>query len=385
MDNGRALRKQYLLCLLLPVLATVSRADDQAPGNAVAALEARLEAGTAGLAYDEHHGYLPALLAALDVPPDSQVLSFTRSSLQFDRIGPKTPRAIYFGPDIALGQVHDGKVIEIIANDRRGGVAFYTLDAAKSGEPRFTEEGDRCVACHGMVSTVAPGWIVASIAATEDGTPHFIDIAHPFTLTDQTVPFDQRWGGWYVTGASPGMRHLGNVTAADPARPFDLPVGETLASLSGRFDTAQTLKPASDIVALMTLEHQSGFINRAYALNGGYSEKALEDLVAYMTFADEVALPGPVRGDSGFTAAFAGKGPRDGKGRSLRDFDLQTRLFRYPLSYMVYSTAFDSLKPEIKGRLWRRLYDTLRASGPGRDAIAILAATKTGLPGYWKP
>jgi len=377
------MKARVLLPLIL--LATVSRADDQAPTNPVAALEARLEAGTASLAYGDVHGYLPALLAALAVPQDSQVLTFTRSSLQFDRISPKAPRAIYFGPDVAVGQVHDGKLIEIIANDRRGAAAFYTLDAARSDKPRFTEEGDRCVACHGMVNAVAPGWIVASIAATEDGTPHFTDIAHPFDLTDQTRPFEQRWGGWYVTGRAPAMRHMGNVTAPDPGQPFDLPPGITLASLSDRFDTAQTLKPTSDIVALMTLEHQAGFINRLYALNGSYSDKALADLVAYMTFADEVPLPGPVSGDSGFTAAFAKQGPHDAGGRSLRDFDLQTRLFRYPLSYMVYSGAFDSLKPEIKEKLWRRLYDILHMSGPGRDAIAILAATKPGLPAYWKP
>jgi hypothetical protein len=181
------------------------------------------------------------------------------------------------------------------------------------------------------------------------------------------------------------MQHLGNVTALDPDKPFDLPEGRTLASLSGRFDPAHALKATSDIVALMTLEHQTGFINRLFALNMRYSDAALDDLVTYMTFANEVALPGPVSGDSGFTADFAKRGPRDSKGRSLRAFDLKTRLFRYPLSYMVYSDAFDSLKPDIRDRLYRRLYDTLKTKGTdGADAIAILAATKPGLPDYWK-
>ncbi|HMH65320.1 MAG TPA: hypothetical protein VK515_07025, partial [Rhizomicrobium sp.] len=77
--------------------------------------------------------------------------------------------------------------------------------------------------------------------------------------------------------------------------------------------------------------------------------------------------------------------PRDARGRSLRSFDLKTRLFRYPLSYMVYSSAFEALKPEIRDRLYRRLYDTLKTKGAdGTDAIAILAATKPGLPDYWK-
>jgi hypothetical protein len=104
-----------------------------------------------------------------------------------------------------------------------------------------------------------------------------------------------------------------------------------------------------------------------------------------MTFASEVPLPGPIQGNSGFTADFAKRGPFDGKGRSLRSFDLNNRLFRYPLSYMIYSTAFESLPPDTKDKLYRRLYDALKTKGTdGADAIAILAATKTGLPGYWK-
>jgi hypothetical protein len=163
-----------------------------------------------------------------------------------------------------------------------------------------------------------------------------------------------------------------------------MPAGQTLASLTGRFPAHQTLRPTSDIVALMTLEHQSGFINRAGALNADPSDAALDALADYMTFADEVALPVAVRGDSGFAAEFAARGPRDSQGRSLRDFDLKTRLFRYPLSYMIYSGAFDALKPQIKAKLWRKLYDTLETRPGGNDAVAIAAATRPGLPDYWK-
>jgi len=188
-----------------------------------------------------------------------------------------------------------------------------------------------------------------------------------------------------VTGTTENMHHLGNVTALDPNNPYELPQGRTLASLSGRFDPAHTLTSSSDIVALMTLEHQTGFINRLFALNKRYSDAALEDLVSYMTFANEVALPGAVTGNSGFTSDFANRGPHDRKGRSLRSFDLKTRLFRYPLSYMIYSDAFAALQPDIRDKLYRRLYDTLKAKGTdGADAIAILAKTKPGLPDYWK-
>ena len=371
----------------MAAIAAASRASETSvSNNVVEALEAKLEKGEIKFTYaPDGHGYLKSVLEALKVSPDSQVLPFTKSSLQFDRIGPDTPRAVYFSDDVAVGAVHPGGLIEILANDRRGGVAFYTIDNSTSGKPHLQEESARCVVCHGMVNNVTPGWIVANITAAADGMPQIPNPAHPFDFTDQTRPFEDRWGGWYVTGKSENMRHLGNVTASDPGKPFDLPEGHTLASLSGRFDPAHTLKPSSDIVALLTLEHQTGFIDRLYALNMHYSDAALDDLVAYMTFANEVALPGAVTGDSGFAADFAKRGPTDSKGRSLRAFDLKTRLFRYPLSYMVYSTAFDTLKPDIRDKLYRRLHDALKAKGAdGAEAIAILAETKPGLPDYWK-
>jgi hypothetical protein len=207
----------------------------------------------------------------------------------------------------------------------------------------------------------------------------------PFSFTDHTVPFEIRWGGWYVTGTTGAMRHRGNVTA-EPLAPYDLPLtaGHNVTDLSKLFDTSQVLQPSSDVVALMVLEHQAGFINRAFALNVLYTEEDADQLADYMTFAEEVKLPGPAQGNTGYAARFAAKGPRDAKGRSLRDFELQTRLFRHPLSYMIYSTAFDALRPDTKARLWQKLHDRLRQSEAGREAIAIAAATKPGIPESWK-
>lgn len=378
--------------LLILLAALPARAAE--PSNIIEALQQRLDKGQTKLTFaDDGHGYLKSVLAALDVPQDSQVLSFTRSSLQYDKISPQHPRTIYFGDDLAVGAVHDGKLLEFLVNDRSGKLAFYTLEAARTDKPHFDSEQANCAACHGMVNRYALGWMVANITATADGTPQFTDPARPFDFTEQDKPFETRWGGWYVTGTSGTMNHRGNVTAEDPLRPFDLPEGKGLniTDLSGRFDVKQTLKPTSDIVALMTLEHQTGFSNRIAALNVRYptesaaaTDKLIAELVTYMTFADEVQLPSPVKGNSAFTKTFAARGPRDPRGRSLRDFDLQTRLFRYPLSYMVYSTSFDSLNPDAKAKLWRKLHDALLQKPDGAAAIAILAATKIDLPDYWK-
>lgn len=387
------LRPAVLSALLVLPLAGLAARAAEAPTNSIEALQAKLDAGTARLTFaNDGHGWLQSVLAALGVAQDSQLLTFTRSSLQFDKINPKAPRAIYFGDDVAVAAVVEGHVLEILANDAKGGPAFYTLDTARTDKPKFEREGPRCLSCHGMVNAYAPGWMVANITAIDDGTPQFPDVARPFYFTEQSTPFEDRWGGWYVTGTHGAMHHRGNVTARDLSHPYELPTaeGQNITDLSGRFDTRLTLQPGSDIVALMTLEHQNGVANRIAALNARAAgpqvdlDKAIDEMAANMTFADEVPLPSPVKGTSRFTDTFPKRAPRDALGRSLRDFDLKTRLFRYSLSYMVYSASFDALNPAVKAKLWQRLHDRLRTTPEGTAAIAILAATKPDVPDYWK-
>ena len=84
-----------------------------------------------------------------------------------------------------------------------------------------------------------------------------------------------------------------------------------------------------------------------------------------MLFADEPPLPAPVKGTSGFAERFSAEGPKDAKGRSLRQLDLQTRLLRYPCSYMIYSDAFGALPAPMRAAVYARLADVL--SGNDRD------------------
>ena len=101
----------------------------------------------------------------------------------------------------------------------------------------------------------------------------------------------------------------------------------------------------------------------------------LEALVKYMLFVDEVPLREPIEGVSTFTKTFPKRGP-------LREFDLRTRLFRYPLSYMVYSREFDALPDGVRLRVYRRLREELTARGR-EDVIRIVRETKAGLPDFW--
>jgi hypothetical protein len=102
-----------------------------------------------------------------------------------------------------------------------------------------------------------------------------------------------------------------------------------------------------------------------------------------------------VAGTSEFAKEFAARGPFDKQGRSLRQFDLTTRLFKYPCSYLVYSKAFAALPGDVKGHALRRLHEVLT----GRDktpafehltaadraaVLEILRDTLPDLPEYWK-
>jgi len=109
----------------------------------------------------------------------------------------------------------------------------------------------------------------------------------------------------------------------------------------------------------------------------------IEQMVTYMLFADEAPLKAPVTGVSTFTKTFAARGPRDRQGRSLRDFDLKTRLFRYPLSYMIYSEAFDNLPDRARDLVYHRLHARLQA-GNRADVLEIVRETKPGLPAFWR-
>jgi hypothetical protein len=231
-------------------------------------------------------------------------------------------------------------------------------------------------------------------------------------ITDHRSSLDDRWGGWYVTGTHGSQHHMGNAVSHNSAQPQLLETQGTqnLTSLAKKFDTSHYLAPTSDIVALMTLEHQTRISNlmtrigwdTRIAEHEGKLDAAMrdringeiEDMVTYLLFADEKLLTEPVQGVSTFTKTFPERGPRDHQGRSLRDFDLQTRLFRYPLSYMVYSAAFDAMPEYVRERVYQRLYDVLTGKDHGaanahlsaddrRNVLEILRETKPNLPPYW--
>jgi hypothetical protein len=380
------------------------------PDDAVSRLSSQLERGAATLDFrDDGTGYLASVLRHLGVNADSQGLVFSKTSSQAAKISPRNPRAIYFADDVAVGFVRGGEVLELAARDPRQGVSFYTLDNHSQARPAFTRR-EVCLRCHnGPATGGVPGMFVSSVFPSATGIPY----SGGAIVTDHRTPFSDRYGGWYVNGRHGQSRHRGNAVAPNPARPDLLDTGGTqnLRTLAGRVDTHAYLSPGSDIVALLTFEHQTQMTNLITRLGWeariAYDEprsaaitpalqSSIDALVAYMLFADEAPLDDPVEGVSSFTRTFAERGPRDRKGRSLRDFDLRTRLFRYPLSYMVYDAAFDALPGPILDQVYRRLFDVLTETDDDaptfarltradrRSIFEILKDTKANLPAYWR-
>jgi hypothetical protein len=357
----------------------------------------RLEAGTAKLRFRESGpGYLQDLLEGLGVPVDSQALVFSKTSFQAARISPRNPRAIYFSDDVVVGWVRGGAGFELAGLDARQGVVFYTLDGKPSETLRLVRRRD-CLQCHQTAATLGvPGIFVGSVYPDASGMPY----REAAIITDHSTPFADRWGGWYVNAVRGEQRDRANAVAPDPAEPKSLDTAgrQNLLSLAREFDASGYLAPVSDIVALMTLEHQTKMTN--LLIRAGWEwrtggQAGVDALVDYMLFVEEAPLREPVEGVSSFTSTFARRGPFDRQGRSLRQFDLRTRLFRYPLSYMIYSAAFDGLPEVVRDGVYRRLYEILSGrdgraryaslTGESRRAILeIVRDTKTGLPEYWK-
>src|SRR5579863_140929 len=231
--------------------------------DAIARLEKQLENGKGKLDYAPNGlGYLPAVLKALDINIDSQVLVFSRTSIQTSHISPRTPRAIYFNDDTAVGFVQNGEALEFSSIDPKLGAVFYTLDTEKSDKPEFARRDD-CLRCHQGAPTMGiPGILISSVHPVTDAEAR--ESHGSAFITDHRTSFAERWGGWYVTGTHGAEVHLGNnPELTDPLNPGRASKQGTqnVTSLAGFFDTSRYLAPTSDIVALMTLEHQTRMTN----------------------------------------------------------------------------------------------------------------------------
>ena len=359
----------------------------------VAELSRKLEAGEVTLEYDDSFGYLKSVLEALEVPISSQTLVFSKTSLQLHRISPRRPRSLYFNDDVYVGYCQYGDVLEFAATDAKQGATFYTLSQDEDAAPRFIRDKGGCLSCHASTRTQnVPGYLVRSVFADSDGRPK---LGSGSFTTDQTSEFKDRWGGWYVTGSHGKMRHMGNTICQGDETTFDRDLGANDQDLSDNFRTDTYLTPHSDIVALMVLEHQTQMHNAIAAANyetrsaihqsnqmnelldrpdGVVSDSAkrriassADRVVRFLLFCDEFQRTDRVQGTTTFAEDFAARGRKDSRGRSLREFDLEKRLFKYPCSYLIHSRAFAGLPDPVRSEVLSRLTDILEGREESSD------------------
>ncbi len=417
------MKATVLICTLLCALAgattqagdySVLRYDTEYPQigysdtpthNAFARLQRRLDKGEVKLEWRAPRGYLDSLLKALDIDPSSQSLVFSKTSLQITWISEKTPRAIYFDDETYVAWVDGAPSLELMAVDSVIGPVFYTLENRNPvAAVRLDRETLRCLNCHDSFSLSGggvPHFLMVSTNAGVEG-----DRAQRGASIDTTdsTPMKDRWGGWYVTGHDGNQPHLGNIvirSAEDLERIDSLRVPE-IDSLRGVFDTGPYLTDKSDVVALVVLAHQvtihnlitranyktRRFVGRDIDATKNPNPKwedftpkmrkvvrtILEPLVRGLLNADAAPFAAPIAGTSGYDAWFQRQGPKDPRGRSLREFDLKTRLFKYPLSYLIYSDGFKGLPEYAKRYVYTRLAEVLRGQDQS-PAFAELSAT----------
>jgi hypothetical protein len=425
---GRPFLCQILCLAALGIGATLSAqragsfrgsADDVAITYSTAALKnpvvevnRRIQEGGIQLTFEGRGGYLRSALDAFQLQPDTQLLVYSRDSLQGKLINEQNPRAIYFNDQVALGWVRDGEFIEVTAHDESAGVVFYTLEQRPDPlrPPQFMRTF-KCLQCHSSGDTLGvPGLLMFSMTTPDSaagfGVPQRIDHSDPLA---------RRFGGWFVTGRTGAAAHLGNDVPALSARP-----SREIVSTDTLFDQDGYRAGTSDIVAHLVFAHQAGMTN--LLTRAGWEARAADpklhppflstpeddarvrsmmagvaiEVVDYLLFVDEARLAARVQGTSGFAERFSAIGPHDSKGRSLRQFDLNRRLMKYPCSYLIYSPAFDALPPGAKEPIYARLWEVLSGqeraeryhtalSRADRQAIVeILRDTKQDLPPYFR-
>ncbi|MGE0866636.1 MAG: hypothetical protein AB7P34_22265, partial [Vicinamibacterales bacterium] len=280
-----------------------------ATADVMTTLQRDLAGGATPLVFDGRQGYLRALLARLDVPVESQVLLFSKTGIQHPFTDPEHPRALYFNDQVIVGYIPGAPFIETASHDATQGVIFQTIAQDAAGAPQIARP-DRCLTCHLSANSLdVPGILVRSMFTDATGRtrPQLGS-----SLVDHRTPLDQRWGGWYVTGAHGAARHLGNAMVTDNLAP-EAAIGEATLNrmtLDPRVDAGAYPSAASDIVALLVFDHQGRAMNLLTRLGWearvaaaesrlDFSIGELRDLVHetadYLLFADEAVLPAPVQ------------------------------------------------------------------------------------------
>ncbi len=370
-----------------------------------AQLQEKLSRGVVKLDTNGDLPFLRSLLSALKVPVSSQMLVFSATSLQDDKVHPTNPRALYFNEDTYVGYVPGGRV-EVIGLDPEMGAVFYIFDRLNPGAMPVAQRSDKCMNCHaGNATKRVPGLIAESVIPGANGAS--LD-SFRHEESGHQIPLANRFGGWHLTGGY----HL-ETTHANLMGQFSQQVLHTRVIAPGElYNAGIHLLPTSDILPQLLHEHQLGFVNKVIALQyvvrsllydskgkPGAKEAAtlddmIHDLTRYLLFADEATLPqAGIEGDQAYIKDFQQTKRASTAGLSLKDFDLKTHLFRHRCSYMIYTPLWEGLPAFVKQRVYARMADALSDQDreftylspvEKQNIHAILKETLKDLPPNWK-
>lgn len=366
------------------------------------------------------------LLKEFDIPVSSQVIVFTKTSLQRDQVSAHTPRAMYFNENVYLGWMPGGR-IEIASIDPEVGPVFYFQRPLDRPDDLLFRRTRRCLGCHaGSATNFLPGLLGQSVFPLADGRS--ARGVKSFERVSHNIPFEDRWGGWMVSGSGlENIPHMANALATreDGKITLNRKTEGTLATdLSVFFPPGTHLTEGSDVLAMLAHDHQisahyqmneaqyrvrQAFYDVKLDANSGREaleniaahdkadvSKSIDKLLRYFLFADEPSLGGnPIGGHGKYRADFQADKRVSRSGKSLKDLNMKDHLLENRLSWMVYSKAFDGMPRAVKEEFFYRLRHILTdPSGMAgyehlggkekANIMEILADTKSGLPDFWK-
>jgi len=362
----------------------------QTPANdRIAQLVDEIKSGKNSFPEGSDLDLLRFVLKVLEIPEESQILVFSKTSAQNFFIGPKTPRSLFFNENSYVGYVVGG-AIEVITHDPVLGVVFYVIEPAEGNrKPVVIRDSSSCLNCHATRRTESvPGMTVRSVHPDETGQTI---LPLGTSRTDHRSPISDRWGGYYVTGRS-ALPHFGNQTFVEDDGRQPAKAMPPLDSVRGKIDPSKYLRDTSDIVALTVLEYQCHMHNlmtaasmeyrRAYWMKksfdpdgdpdqssvGELADAKAEAIVDTLLFKDEAPLgDGGIEGDPAYQDVFANRFPKTKTGHSLADFQLNSRMFKYRCSYMIYSEAFKALPERVKIAVLSKLKSIMEAKETNDD------------------
>jgi hypothetical protein len=320
------------------------------------------------------------------------MLVFSKTSVQRHNIEPSNPRALYFSDDVYIGYIPGAPEIEVAAVDAALGTVFYTV-RQDGAEPLRFKRSNECLSCHGAARSMGvPGFVLRSLDTDEEGE---IVAATDTSAISHCTPVAQRWGGWYVTNAPSDWVHRGNAPGSEERDEAGKKALIRKITGSKRYPGS-----GSDTLALLVHDHQThmhNYITRLH-MEGQqrlseyghvrYLDTQVRAFLRYLLFTEEAPLPSRLEASAEFRAQFQKGAKQDARGRSLKDLDLQTRLFKYPCSFLIDSEPFRKLPAPVRQKILDRLHSVLLgedahpdfASLPAEARLAVLEILRETCP-----